>query len=393
MNSKIIGSSFLIAGTSIGAGMLALPLILAKFGLLYSLIIMFLVSLVVIFFSLINVELYLKSGKIGTLGAIADFYGGKIYAFIGHMCIFLLTFSLTSAYISGLGSTIGASLEIFHISSNQTYLMIIVTFIISVILLLQIKNIDIINRFLFISLIFILLIICVRLLMVSGINFDYILKTNSNILDYKMAILVIFTSFGFQIILPTISQICDFNKFDIIKSIIYGSLLTFGIYSIWVYSTISAIYSLAPESYNEILLGKIEIGEFLIILSKIANINYLAYIIKLVSILAITTSAIGIAMAQIQLIKAFFNKNEFSKVIILELFMTIIPSSLIAIFIPNAFIKALGFAGAILIVKVIILQSILLLKSGNHNIHIKICYNKLVIYSMIILSFYLLIQF
>ena len=43
MNTKLLGSSLIIAGTALGAGMLAIPMVLAQFGLLSGSLLMLLI--------------------------------------------------------------------------------------------------------------------------------------------------------------------------------------------------------------------------------------------------------------------------------------------------------------------------------------------------------------
>ena len=40
MNTKLLGSSLIISGTALGAGMLAIPMVLAQFGLWYGTLLM-----------------------------------------------------------------------------------------------------------------------------------------------------------------------------------------------------------------------------------------------------------------------------------------------------------------------------------------------------------------
>ncbi|MGL5626830.1 MAG: aromatic amino acid transport family protein [Candidatus Rhabdochlamydia sp.] len=69
---KKMGAILLIAGTCIGSGMIALPLVLAKIGLVPSILIMLLIWFIMHYTSLVNLELNLQAnqglplGKLGT---------------------------------------------------------------------------------------------------------------------------------------------------------------------------------------------------------------------------------------------------------------------------------------------------------------------------------------
>ena len=61
--NKQITSILLIAGTCIGAGMIALPMTLAKLGVIPSILLMFFIWLFSYYYSLVSIELNLNSEK------------------------------------------------------------------------------------------------------------------------------------------------------------------------------------------------------------------------------------------------------------------------------------------------------------------------------------------
>ncbi|AFC69891.1 amino acid permease [Rickettsia amblyommatis] len=61
---KLIGSILLISGTCIGSGMIALPMVLAKLGIIIpSIILMFIIWFIMYYTSLINLEFDLQAGQ------------------------------------------------------------------------------------------------------------------------------------------------------------------------------------------------------------------------------------------------------------------------------------------------------------------------------------------
>ena len=69
-NKQTIGGILLVAGTCIGSGMIALPIVLAQIGIIYSVLQMVIVSLFMYYTSLISLELNLQAGAGKTLGRI-----------------------------------------------------------------------------------------------------------------------------------------------------------------------------------------------------------------------------------------------------------------------------------------------------------------------------------
>ena len=133
---KLITPIFLIAGTSIGGGMLALPMVLAKLGLVVSLAIMLLTWLLTYYSSLISVELNLHSDRGLSLGKLGRQFSGEYAEIVGEISVKLLSYALLSAFIYGASSIIQKLLEeylnyLMPIISIETYLSLIVIFVLS----------------------------------------------------------------------------------------------------------------------------------------------------------------------------------------------------------------------------------------------------------------------
>jgi tyrosine-specific transport protein len=106
------------------------------------------------------------------------------------------------------------------------------------------------------------------------------------------------------------------------------------------------------------LLQPIDISELIQILSRVTNIGGIQHISWIVSFLAITTSIVGVGLALNDILEKDLAKmiriKEKARHVISTAIM-VLPATFIAIFVPNAFIKILSFAGIILAVIAIIL--------------------------------------
>src|ERR1700722_3551919 len=102
---KNIGSILLVAGTCIGSGMIALPMVLAKLGLICSILLMLLIWFIMYYTSLINLELNLQAGRGLSLGALGRLFSGRTAELIGIISLKLLSYSLLAVFLYG-GSSI-----------------------------------------------------------------------------------------------------------------------------------------------------------------------------------------------------------------------------------------------------------------------------------------------
>ena len=113
---------FLLAGTAIGSGMIALPIVLAKFGIINTCLIMLCFSALTYITALIRADLNLNSSSDATLKDVGNKFGEILFGNIGHIALLLLSFALMSAYIFGLSSMLYAFCN--HMLSESLHLNI-----------------------------------------------------------------------------------------------------------------------------------------------------------------------------------------------------------------------------------------------------------------------------
>jgi tyrosine-specific transport protein len=102
--SRKLGGILIVAGTAIGGGVIALPIMIAKLGILLGVALMLTIWMVAYYTAIVNVELNLQAGKGMPLGQLGALFSGKIASLIGIGSLKLLMFSLMSVYVYGLAS-------------------------------------------------------------------------------------------------------------------------------------------------------------------------------------------------------------------------------------------------------------------------------------------------
>ncbi|NRA73151.1 MAG: amino acid permease [Rickettsiales bacterium] len=360
---KKIGSIMLVAGTCIGSGMIALPMVLAKLGLVLSIVLMLSIWVVMYYTSLIHLELNLQAGRGLSLGELGKRYSGKIAEMIGVSSIKLLSYSLLSAYIYG-----GSSLlqKMFDTSLSQSNIAIIYTFIITLMLLFPIKWIDYINRLLFVGAITTIAILILGL--VTTVNWTQIPMVSASYVEissWRVAIPIVFTSFGFQVIFHTLTNYCNRDSRMLKKVFFWGSLIPAITYIIWTCSLLGVLYNKNPAFYKLMIAGQVDVGELIKELTILIKWRYVQVLIWWISLLAIITSVLGVSVGLCESLRKMLtrsvpniaSRNVFASV------LTLFPACLVAIVIPHAFISALSFAGMILVVIAILLPIYLLYKA------------------------------
>lgn len=360
---KQTGAVLLVAGTCIGSGMIALPMVLAKIGLIPSILLMVAIWFVMYYTSLLNLELNLQAGHGFPLGALGKHFSGRTAELIGTISLKLLSYSLLAVFIYG-GSSILQELIVSKTSIEYpfSYIATFYAFVAIVFLLLPIKLIDYCNRFLFVGLIAVVAILLGGL--AATINWSELplfSSQYSNLSVWAALIPVVFTSFGFQVIFHTLTNYCNKNVNVLKQAFFWGSLIPAIVYIIWTCSILTAVYQDNSQFYEQMISGKAEIGELIQVLSGIAKWQSVQLLVWWISLLAIATSVLGVGVGLCDALKGILVKKVPNVAMrnILAAVIAILPAYLVAIYVPNAFITILGFAGMILAVIAVLLPAYL----------------------------------
>lgn len=356
---KQVGAIMLVAGTCIGSGMIALPMLLAKIGIIPSIILMLVIWFIVYYTSLVNVELNLQAGKGLSLGALGRQFSGRLAELIGTSCFKILSYALMSVYIYGGSSVLHKMLQAFF-KQDYAFENIVNIYSIGALILLMIpmKLLDYINRVLFVSLLVVVAILMTGLL--SSINWENLplfAENYQNLNLWRIILPVVFTSFGFQVIFHTLADFCEHNAKMLKKAFFWGSLIPAIVYALWTCSILGAVYQHNNDFYVQMIQGKVEVGQLIAELSSISKWHFVQLLVWVISLLAIITSILGIGIGLNDSLVLMLPKKITSYSIrrIISALLTILPAYIISVMIPNAFIAVLGFAGMILVIIAIIL--------------------------------------
>ncbi len=356
----------LVAGTCIGTGMIALPMTLAKIGVVPSILFMLFTWMLMYFTSLITVELNIQAGKGLALGALGHRFSGKIAEAIGASSFKILSYALVSVYIYAGASVIQTLLES---SNSQEYSFNVITslyaFIACLLFLLPIKLIDYVNRFVFVGLMVVISILIIGLVAtINWSNLPLFTEGYGEISAWQILIPVVFTSFGFQGSCHSFANYCNLNPKTLKRALLWGSFIPMVVYIIWNSSSLAVVYNDNPQFYNQIVKGEVEVGDLIKELSDIAQWQSMQLLVWWVTIFAVITSLLGVGIGLCDSVKAMLPmKEEGFKRNLLASIVVILPAYLVAILVPNAFINVLGFAGMILAIIAIILPIYLFYKA------------------------------
>ncbi len=153
MKNKILGSALMIAGTTIGAGMLAMPLTSAGIGFGMTVVLLIGLWLLLTYTGLLFMEVYqtAKQQDVG-VASLAEQYFGMAGRILATASLLILLYALLAAYITGGGSLVAGLLP--TISDEKSTLQIGILFFtlfLGIFVVVGIKGVDGLTRLLFIG--------------------------------------------------------------------------------------------------------------------------------------------------------------------------------------------------------------------------------------------------
>lgn len=358
---RLIGGILLVSGTTIGAGMLALPIVTGFAGFWPSIFLFLIYWLYMTFtaFLMLEVNLWMdEHTNLITMAKKTLGKGGKVFSWIVYL---FLLYTLTTAYLAGGGPIFLEALESasgiqFPAWTNPLPLLVLFSFFVYQ----GARSVDYVNRLLMLG----LAISYILMIVFLTPHIDLPLLRHSDWNAIWVAVSIVSTSFGFHIIIPTLT---DYLKRDVRQLrlvILIGSAIPLIAYIIWELLTLGIIplqgQNGLAEGYQKGLDGATLLGMFL----KKTELGVLA---RLFSLFAITTSFLGVSLSLRDFLADGLRIQKTHKGRLILYLFTFIPPLLITLIDPRAFLNALQYAGGFGVVTLLGLLPVLMVWRGRYR--------------------------
>lgn len=363
MKNRTLGSIFIVAGTTIGAGMLAMPIAAAGNGSTISLAMLFVLWALMCYTALLLVEVYQHESSETGIGSVAQRYLGSGGKFITGFSMMFLMYALTAAYVSGAGEIITSNLKSsFAIEMADWMGIVIFTVIGGGVVCFGTSSVDFINRILFAAKIVFLVIILV--LMMPHVEQQNLLSAPTEKVLILSAIPVFFTSFGFHGSVPSVVKYMggDVKKLRII--FIIGSAIPLVAYILWQIATLGSIN---PTTFIGILAENSGLNGLLDAIRNVVMSERTQFIAQMFMSLALATSFLGVALGLFDFLADLFKRQDNMEGRLQTGLLTFLPPLVFALFYPKGFVMALGFAAIALSILALLLPSAMAFKSRLCN--------------------------
>ncbi|CAH5563261.1 Tyrosine-specific transport protein, partial [Klebsiella oxytoca] len=363
VKNRTLGSILIVAGTTIGAGMLAMPLASAGVGFGVTLALLITLWALMCYTALLLLEVYQHVPADMGLGSLAARYLGRYGQWATGFCMLFLLYALTAAYISGAGELLASSLnQWLDWTLPPAAGVLIFTAIGGTVVCIGTSLVDLFNRFLFSAkIIFLAIMLALLLPHIHQINLLTLPLQQGLALS---AIPVIFTSFGFHGSIPSIVSYLGGDIRKLRRVFIIGSFIPLVAYIFWQLATLGSIDS---PTFTALLAQNAGLNGLLEAIREVVASSHVELAVHLFADLALATSFLGVALGLFDYLADLFQRQNSAGGRLQSGLITFLPPLAFALFYPRGFVMALGYAGVALAVLALMLPSLLVMKSRQQH--------------------------
>ena len=355
--NRLIGGILLVAGTATGAGMLALPVSTSFGGFIPSIWIFFICWALMLttsfFFLEVNLAIRGEPNLVSMAGKTLGI-SGKIVSWFFYL---LLLYALLAAYIAGCTPIFqSVFINVFHITFPKWFCPFILPALFGGFVYLGTKGVDYLNRIFMFGLI-------VSYILLVGYCPTFVEIPRLLHEDYAASLIsipIVITSFGYHIIIPTLTTYMQHDIKKLRLTLIVGSSIPFVIYLLWQWVVLGSVP--LPNLAKAWKFG----WPATVPLSQVISIKWIGVAAQFFSFFAIITSFLGVSLSLSDFLTDGLRIKKSWEGRLFAIFLTFIPPLIFIFTYQKSFYMALEYAGVFVAVLLGILPSLMVLKLKDH---------------------------
>ncbi len=384
---KIIGSIFIVAGTTIGAGMLAMPIISANVGFGFMALILSTIWFAMFYTSILLVDVYRYNSCNDGLNTLTIKYLGNGGAVITALSMLSLMYALVSAYITGGGDIVRSNLDhIFDIHLSSQVSAIVFALLFGGIIAFGTRLVDISTKIVFsVKILFLCVVMGMLLPHIEADNLQYIPLKMGPVLA---TIPVVFTSFGFYVVIPSLVKYLDGNLKQLKWVFFFGSIIPLILYLVW---ELTILGNVGSGTFGQIIAQNSGLDGLLKAIREIHDSQLIKIAFNIFAAAAILTSFWGVALALSDYIKDLGKKYVIGRNKLLVMLLTFVPPLLFALLSPDGFVIALGYASISLVILALLMPMLMLRKAQRIAGEVQSSWQKIIFVFLGLLSILIIV--
>lgn len=357
-DTRILGGTLLVIGTSIGGALLVLPIANASSGLFNSTIFLMLSWALMTFtgFLILEVNLWLPAGSNmismarSTLGR-----SGQIAAWIFYC---LLLYTLLSAYTAGGADMLQNLAGMIGLHLKQWQAAFIFTGLLGYVVYLGIRSVDLVNRGLMagkLGIYFLLIILIAP-------HFDPQKLLSGQLKYVTGAVMLMVVSFGFGSIIPSLRTYLDGDIKKLRIVLFVGTTIPLMCYIAWDGVIMSSVPSqnLAAMTHSEHAAV-----DLISALSDFIGSDIITSAYRLFTSVCVLTAFLSVSLSLVDFLADGLRLQKAGRQAMVLHALALLPPLLIVLFYPGAFLAAMTYAGVICVVLLALLP-VLMVWSGRY---------------------------
>ncbi len=359
-DSKLLGGILLIVGTSIGGGMLALPVSTAAAGMTHSIVFLILCWLIMTIGALLILEVNLRLPVGSNMVSMAKSTLGLPGQIIAWITYLFLLYTLLAAYISGGTDVFNSLLQAIHIQLPSTLTSLLFTLIFSFVIYGGIRIVDYVNRGLMFGKLGIYLILVVIIIP----HIDVLKLFGGSLKAITSSIMILITSFGFATIVPSLREYFNDDIKALRRVILLGSFIPLVCYILW----------------NAVIMGVVERSHLLSLMSSAHATSGLTTAINMAihskwitgffggfTSICMLTAFLGVSLGLFDFLADGLNLKKNGSQGKCTLALTFLPPLAVVLINPGIYLKALSYAGICCVLLLLLLPAIMAWKGRQQD--------------------------
>ena len=352
---SLIGAILLIVGTSIGGGMLALPLATANMGFIPAsvglLMTWLLMTLGALYLLEVNVALPVGANLISMAGRTLGRFGQGL-AWLSYL---ILLYSLLSAYTGGGRELVGHVLGFFGVVVSPVTATIVFVALFSTVVYCGLQKVDWLNRVIMIikfSAYFALVAFSLPHLDVSRL-----LMVPTAVTLSIPTVMIMITAYGYAIIIPSLRTYFG-ERVDLLRRVvIVGSIIPLIFYVLWEGVIFAAVPLFGPNSLQTLAGSSQPLTGLMQLIARVSGQSSFAMIADIFTTICVLTAFLGVSLCLMDFLSDGLSAQKSGLAGGLIYLLTFVPPLLSALFAPEVFVYGLSLSGMMCVILLMLLPA------------------------------------
>ena len=354
MRRKIFNAIVMVTGTSVGSGILGLPIITSFAGFIPTmgafLVACFFMTLSA--FYILDVKMQVRGSA--NLSSLIKATLGRPGQYVSSVMIALLLYALLCTYMMAGSAWLNVFIQPIVLIPQQVTALLF-TLVLGGFLLASERLTYNLNNLLGIG-----LLIAFIATISSGlvpVHYDFIKQGELQAILPSLPLIL--TTFGFSIVVPALTQYLDYEAKAIKIAIIIGSLMALLAYAVWEWVTLGNI---SPAHFETMKQAGDNGTGVILSLAQTTKGHWVAFAGRLFAVFAVVTSFLGVSLALLHFLSDSLKMELKGKNRLILFFLVYLPPIIVTSFYPRAFVQILSFAGIFVAVLLGLFPAVMVLK-------------------------------